>query len=554
MAREQADAIVIGAGAGGGVMAKVLATAGLRVVLFERGKQFANADFGHDELSDSQEPWNPRGLRFGPGNSEVRTYRSDPWFPARRVTPRDYEFSSVAWCVGGGTLSYQALAWRFHPGTFRLKSLYGAPEKSTVDDWPINYEDLEPYYDRAEYELGVCGEWNETLPARKKPYPMPPQPNNREAEVLHPAARRLGWKAFHPPLAILSQPYQGRMACIRCPNCLSYGCEVNAKSSTAVTVIPEAIATGLCELRPETFVREITVDARGRPNGVVYLERDGRWRELGAQVIVVSASATETPRLLLNSKSKFYPEGMGNTHDQVGRNIHEDKASGVFGFFDEVVGDLQGPGPSFALDFHFERSGAPPGGVMYNSFSRLPLRVIHTVPQPAGQKNWGREFRDFYRRYFWKHIRIYYSVHGFPREGNRVDLDPDVRDQWGVPVARVTHRTHARNAEQQQWLAGQVEILLKEAGAKFTVRGPIVAEHAGGVGQHQLGSCRMGNDSKSSVADRYGRVHDVPNVFIADGSLMPNSGGSNPSLTIQALSYWVGEHLVKSWKGGGLRS
>jgi choline dehydrogenase-like flavoprotein len=551
MSVERFDAAIIGAGAGGGVAAKELAVAGLRVVLFDRGRHFEAADFGHDELADSQESWNRHGLRFGPGPTEVRTYRSDPDKPAHVVTPRDYEFSSLAWCVGGGTLSYQALAWRFHPGTFRLKSLYGPILGSSVEDYPITYEELEPCYAKAEYELGVCGE--PYGPTRSKPFPMPPQPDNREAEILFPAARRLGWKPFHPPLAITSEEYRGRPVCIRCPNCLSYGCEVEAKSSTAVTVIPEAIRTGLCVLRPDTFVREITVDSRGRPNGVIFRNAQGQWEELRAKVIVVAASATESPRLLLNSKSKWFPEGIGNRHDQVGRHVHEDKASAVFGFFDKVVGDALGPGPSFAAEFQFDQAGVPPGGVMYNSFSRLPFRVVNTVPRPEGVKSWGREFKNFYRRYFWNHIRLYYSVHGFPREGNRVDVDPEVRDSFGVPVSRITHRTHAWNARQQEWFAARVETLLKEAGAAFTIRGRIVPEHAGGIGQHQCGSCRMGRDPKNSVADRAGRVHDVPNVFIADGSLMTNAGGANPSLTIQALAYWVSEHMVRAWKGGGLR-
>ncbi len=550
MAVEQFDVAIVGAGAGGGVVAKELTAAGLRVVLFDRGRHFAESDFGHDELFDSQEMWNRHGLRFGPGPKEVRTYRSDPGLPARVVTPSDYEFSSLAWCVGGGTLSYQALAWRFHPGTFRLKSLYGAIPGSTVEDYPLTYDELEPYYTKAEYELGVCGE--PYGPPRSKPFPMPPQEDNREAEVLWPAARRLGWKPFHPPLAITSQEYRGRMPCIRCPNCLAYGCEVSAKSSTAATVIPEAIKTGRCVLRPETFVREITVDARGRPNGVIYRDTSGHWQELRAKVVVVSCSATESPRLLLNSKSKWFPDGIGNQHDQVGRHVHEDKASGVFGFFDKVVADALGPGPSYAVEFQFDQAGVPPGGVMYNSFSRLPLRVVNTVARPEGVKSWGREFKDFYRRYFWKHIRLYYSVHGFPREGNRVDLDPEVRDEFGVPVSRITHRTHAWNARQQVWFVERVQTLLKEAGATFTIPGRIVPEHAGGIGQHQCSSCRMGADPRNSVADRTGRVHDVPNVFIADGSLMTNAGGSNPSLTIQALAFWVSEHIARGWKGGGL--
>jgi len=549
---QQVDAVVVGAGAGGGIVAKELAVAGLRVMLLDRGPSFTASDFGHDELFDSQERWNPHGLRFGPYPGEVQSFRPDSDKPSRVVTPPDGDFSAVARCVGGGTRSYQALSWRYHPGTFRLKTLYGVPAGSTVEDWPISYDDLEPYYEKAEYDLGVCGEPGPYGPNRQKPYPMPPLPANREAEVLFPAARRLGWKPFAPPLAILSQPYRGRPACICCPYCLSYGCEADAKSDTAVTVIPEALKTGLCTLRAETLVREITVDARGRPNGVICRAGEGPWQEISARVIVVAASATETPHLLLNSRSKWFPTGLGNHQDQVGRHVNEDQGAVVFGFFDEVVGDSLGPGPSFALDFQFEHAEVPAGGIIYNGFSRLPIRVVDTVPRPEGMKSWGREFKDFYRRYFWKHIRAYCIAHGIPREGNRVDLDPELRDSDGIRAARVTNRAHAWSFPQQEWLASRAELMLKEAGAKFTILRAIGREQAGGLGQHQSGSCRMGTDSRSSVTDRTGRVHDVPNVFVADGSLMTNAGGGNPCLTIQALAYWVSDHMVRAWKGGGL--
>lgn len=245
--------------------------------------------------------------------------------------------------------------------------------------------------------MGVCGEPGPYGPRRQKPHPMPPLPANREAEVLFPPANRLGWKPFPPPLAILSQPYRGRPACICCPCCLSYGCEANAKSDTAVTVIPEALKTGLCTLRAETLVREITVDARGHPNGVICRSAEGSWQEISALAIIVAASATETPRLLLNSRSKWFLTGLRNHQDQVGRHVNEDQGAVVFGFFDGVVGDSIGPGPSFAVDFQFEHAVVPAGGVIYNGFSRLPICVVETVPHPEGMKSWGREFKDFYR-------------------------------------------------------------------------------------------------------------------------------------------------------------
>jgi len=553
MSMESVDVAVVGAGAGGGIVANELARSGLRVVLFDRGRHFSAADFNHDELSDSQAPWNRNGRRFGPDFAEIQTYRANPESPGRIVSSRDYDFSIVGWCVGGGTLSYQGLSWRLHPETFRLKSLYGSIPGSTVEDWPISYDDLEPYYEKAEYELGICGEPAATGPLRRKPYPMPPLDDDREAQVLFPAARRLGWKPFHPPLAITSVEYRERPACIRCPFCIGYLCEIDSKSSTAVTVIPQALKTGLCSLRAQSVVREITVDGRGRPNGLIYRAGDGQWKEMRAKVIVVAASAVETPRLLLSSKSKWFPTGIGNQHDQVGRHAHQDTGVAVFGFFDTSVSDGIGPGPGCAVDFQFQNPQIEGGGVIYNGFSRTPLRVVNTVPRPSGVKSWGRDFKDFYRNYFWKHIRLYCGAHGLPREGNRVDLDPELHDELGMPIARVTHKGHSWSAPQLEWIAGRAEQLLKEAGAQFTLHHPIEREPGGSLGDHQCGSCRMGADPRSSVADRTGRVHDVPNVFIADGSLLTNSGGCNPCLTIQALAYWVSEHIAREWKGGGIQ-
>ncbi len=554
MSEASVDAIVIGAGAGGGIVAAELAQAGLRVALLDRGRNFSAADSDDDELTGSQAPWNRTGQRFGPDFVETQSYRPDPGTASREVSSRDGYFSINGWCVGGGTVSYQGLSWRFHPQTFRLKSLYGAIAGSTVEDWPITYDELEPYYERAEYELGICGETPPVGPPRRKPYPMPPFPDDREAQMLFPAARRLGWKPFHPPLAITSEEYRGRPACIRCSYCIGYLCEVEAKSSTAVTVIPRALKTGMCTLLAQAVVREITVDGSGRPNGVIYREGNGPWKEMQAKLMVVAASAVETPRLLLSSQSKWFPTGIGNRYDQVGRHAHQDRGVAVFGYFDKVVSDGQGPGPGFALDFQFQDANLEGGGVLYNGFSRTPLRVLNTVPRPQGMKSWGREFKEFYRKYFWKHIRLYCGAHGLPREGNRVDLDPQLSDALGMRIVRVTHRAHSWSAPQLEWIAGRAEQFLMETGAQFTIHDRILPEPDGPLGQHQCGTCRMGSDPRSSVADRSGRVHDVPNVFVVDGSVITNSGGCNPCLTIQALAYWVSEHIVRGWKGGGLNA
>ena len=549
MKQTSTDAVVVGAGASGGIVAKELATAGWRVVLLERGPWLKT--FGHLETRDS---WTTSVGRvpYAPEPGDVRTVRGSDRERARVVEPRSARYGGLPAMVGGGSVFYGAMAWRFRPETFRLRSVLGAVPGANLEDWPLTYEDLEPFYEKAEYELGVSGDENPQGPPRRKPLPLPPLPDNSEAAVLVPAARRLGWKAFHTPLAILSQPYRGRAACTRCAFCNGFGCETDAKSSTLVTVIPEAIRTGRCRLIPRAFACEITVNGRGTPDGVVYQQVGvTKRRKVAARVIVVCGSATETPRLLLNSKSKFFPTGIGNERDQVGRNIENDGGSFAYGLFDRVVTDQIGPGVCFAVDdFQFRGEGAGRlGGILSNYHTRPPLGFVHRVGVPDEVTPYGASLKEFYRKYFLRSIWIYATCHTLPREANRVDTDPEVRDARGVPVSRLTYRQHARNAEQEQFMADRCAELLREAGAKTVVPPRVVRESEAGISTHQLGSCRMGNDPASSVVDRTGRVHGVSNVYIADGSLLVNPGGANPSLTIQALAYWVAGEILR--KHGG---
>jgi choline dehydrogenase-like flavoprotein len=545
MKQDRVDAVVVGSGASGGIVAKELTAAGFRVVLLERGPWLQS--FGHLETRDAWVTGIGR-VPFGPERTDVRTVRATDRAKARIVEPRGDLHGTLPSVVGGGSVYYGAFAWRFRPETFRLLSLLGSVPGSNLADWPITYDDLEPFYEKAEYDLGVSGDDNPHGPPRRKPLPLPPLPDNREAAVLHPAAKRLGWKPFHTPLAILSQPYRGRQACVQCPFCNGFGCEVGAKSSTLVTVIPQAIATGRCRVIPNAFAREITVDPRGRPDGVVFQRTGSTTHEkINSRVVVVCASATETPRLLLNSKSKFFLSGIGNEHDQVGRNIENDGSFSAHGLFDHVVTDQMGPGVCFAVDdFQFRDEGAGRlGGMISNLHTRPPLGFVARVQVPANVKPYGEELKNFYRTYFLQSIFLYATCHTFPRAENRVDTDPEVRDSRGVPVSRITYHQHARNVEQEQFMADRCADLLREAGAISVVPPRIVPESEAGISTHQLGSCRMGNDPESSVTDRNGRVHGVPNVYVADGSVMVNPGGFNPSLTIQALAYWVSAAIVR---------
>lgn len=546
------DAVVVGAGAGGGIVAKELATAGWRVVLLERGPWLESSSFGHNEIRDGwvTSLWK---APFGPQPRDVRTSRASESEVASVVRPREPLYGTLPFCVGGGSVYYGAMSWRFHEETFRLRSHFGNIPGANLEDWPLSYDELEPYYEKAEYELGVSGDENPFGPPRRKPLPLPPVEENREAEVLFPAARRLGWKPFHTPLTILSKPYRGRQACVRCTFCNGYGCEVGAKSSTLVTVIPEAIATGNCRVIANTFVREITVDGRGTPDGLIYqVGPPGKspWQKISARVIVLCCSATETPRLLLNSKSKFFPHGIANHRDQVGRNIENDGSTFVYGLFDRVVTDQLGPGVCFGVDdFQFRGEARAAGlgsGILSNYHNRPPLGFIRRVTIPENVKPYGKDLKEFYRRYFLRSIWLYATCHTYPRAENRVDVDPEVRDARGVPVSRITYRQHPRNADEEQFIAERSEQLLREAGAHTIVKPEIRRESPLGISTHQLGSCRMGRDPASSVADRTGRVHNLPNVYIADGSLLSNPGGANPALTIQALAYWVSAHILRS--------
>ena len=316
-----ADAVVIGAGAGGGVVAKELAVAGLGVVLLERGRFYRPDECRKDDLRNQRT--SILGNNTGPDDEGNPRVAVDLAGKARIVLPSQGAYSNNAACVGGGTATYGAMAWRFHPTDFRMKSEYGCPEGSTLEDWPLSYDDLEPYYEKAEIEIGVSGDDsnNPFKGRRRQPLPMPPLPPTREHTLMEAAARRLGLHPFHIPMARNTVPYNGRPACMRCRWCVGFLCEVNAKCGTQNTVIPTAIATGNCELRTGSMVKEILLDDRGSATGVAYFDDHDRLHTQPAGLVVVSASAVESARLLLNTRHRLFPNGLGNRYGWVGRNF-----------------------------------------------------------------------------------------------------------------------------------------------------------------------------------------------------------------------------------------
>ncbi len=537
-------AVIVGAGAGGGVTAKELATNGFHVVLLERGKWYGPNDDRKDDLRNQRT--SPLGQAFGPEDGLNPRVVVDLHGKETILQPSQGGYQNNAACVGGGTLSYGAMAWRYMEKDFRMRSTYGTPAGSTLDDWPISYDDLEPYYEKAEYEIGVSGDVSNNIfgGPRRKPLPMPPLPPTREYQILKPAAERLHLHPFDIPMLRNSVPYNGRGACMRCRWCVGFACEVNAKCGTQNTVIPTALATGNCELHTEAMVRNIVTNDQGRATGVEYFDHGKHLRTISADLVVVSGCAIESARLLLNSKSKLYPNGIGNRYDWVGRNLQGHSYAGAIGVFENPVYDDLGPGAGIAVsDYNHGNPGLIGGAVLCNEFIRLPIQFIGS--QPPGVPRWGQGNKNYMRECYRRHIMIQGPTHEMPMFESRVQLDPKVKDYWGIPVARLSGDKHPHTLEVARYMAGKAEAWLKEAGAIKTWRK--IPGHGLSGGQHQAGTCRMGNDPKTSVVDKSLRVHDVDNVYVIDGSVHCNNGGFNPVLTIMANAYRASAGIVKTW-------
>jgi choline dehydrogenase-like flavoprotein len=539
------NVVVIGAGAGGGVVAKELCEAGFHVALLERGRWYTANDCRKDDLRNQRT--SILGNNSGPDDERNPRVFVDLEGKRHVVLPSEGGYSNNAACVGGGTLTYGAMAWRFQPKDFRMRTTYGAPEGSSLDDWPISYDDLAPFYEKAEYEIGVSGDVsNDPFKGpRAKPLPMPPLPPTREYEILKPAAQRLGLHPFDLPMLRNSVPYNGRPPCMRCRWCVGFVCEVDAKCGTHNTVIPRALATGLCDLRLDCMVKEILTNDQGKVTGVSYFDAHDLLHEQPADLVVLSGAAIESARLLLNSKSKLFPNGLGNRYDWVGRNLQGHAYSGATGLFDFDTYDDIGPGANIAIcDYNHGNPGLRGGAMLANEFIRLPIQAVDM--QPNGVR-WGKAHKDFMRKAYRRTIRIMGPTQEMPVFDSRVQLDPVVKDFWGMPVAQLSGYRHSHTVEISNAMATKAEAWLKEAGAIQTWLNLSGRDLSGG--QHQAGTCRMGNDPKTSVVDSWCRVHEIDNLHVIDASVHVTNGGFNPVLTILANAYRVSAHLAQSWKG-----
>jgi choline dehydrogenase-like flavoprotein len=545
------DAIVIGSGAGGGVAACALAEDGRTVLVVEAGGWPDTATLATDHLHNPRSTWgvSPRSGPVDLGNPRVVAAGAAGEIAVR---PSDPRWSNNAMTVGGGTRVYGAQAWRFTPKDFAMASSYGVPDGSSLADWPIGYDDLEPYYQRAEWEIGVSGDSTDGAHAghRGRGYPMPPLPAGADRSILQAGADALGIATLAVPLLVNSQPYLGRAACAQCAMCVGFACPVDAKNGSQNTVLDRAFATGRCSISLETQAARLTVDAAGRITGVslVGMLRDGTvWtKDVAAAEVVVSAGAVESARLLLNSTSDREPDGIGNNTDQVGRHLQGHLYGGAVGVFDDLVNDLVGPGPSIATaDYRHGNAGLIGGGIIANEFVPTPSNsyqyLVGAGLIPAHGPAAKQGMRELPRRM----VRLMGPIQEVTTADARVRVDRAVRDRFTIPVARLSGSVHPEDVRARDFTSDRSAEWLRASGAGATVPLGHATPIGPSGGQHQAGTCRMGTDPATSVTDPWGRVWGHDNLRVADGSLHVTNGGVNPVLTIFANAMRVMDAMVR---------
>jgi choline dehydrogenase-like flavoprotein len=554
MARDPVDVVIVGSGAGGAPVALTLARKGARIVVLEKGPDLRDEELVHDEI------------RMCRRNFFVPYPRDEPHMVRRGETGRA-ERTNDAWTsnvVGGGTVHMSAYFFRLKPADLRLRSTLGAIEGAEVVDWPISYDELEPYYAMAEREVGVSGRWkaHPFEEPRSADYPLPPMAEHPFAEHIDKAARGLGLHPFPTPRGIITADYRGRRACSYCALCGSYGCEMGAKASTSAALLPEARASGHCEVRARCMATEVQVDAHGRATGVAYLNDRGQADFQPARCVVVACSAIESARLLLMSQSSRFSKGLANNNGIVGRNLVFSgltKGHGTFSFRGKsdrqwmtatmpfVQRSLQ---DAYLLDK--PAGGARKGGTTVFSFTHPnPIFTAERVAGSGADALWGKALKQKLRDDARDARALEFETFAefLPTKGTYVDLDPSVKDRYGLPAARITVDRHPLDASASGLLRQQGLDMLGALGADSTR----VTVNDGEQTVLQGGTCRFGKDPSKSVLNQDCRTHEVPNLYVTDGSFMPTSGGVPITLTIMANAFRVGERIATRFQRGELK-
>jgi len=509
-ANEEVDAVIVGAGAAGGVLAKELSESGMRVVVLDAGPMWdPQHDFASDELSMQRLGWEDTRIVDG----------EDPLTMGHNNSGRG---------IGGGTTHFTGVFLRFHDADFRARSLDGVAE-----DWPIGYEDLAPYYDKIEKEIAVSGPKHFPWGNFHGPYPYPERdPLSPNAYMFQKGCEALGIRHTVAPLAILSAPFEDRPPCINRGFC-NQGCMPNAKFSTLIVHIPKAVRAG-AEVLPDCMVTQVLTGKDGRVTGVTFAHQ-GREYTQKARIVILSAYVVETPRLLLNSATPRHPDGLANSSGWVGRSFMTHSSYDVYAKFPEEVRLYKGtPVLATTQDFYetMPESGFVRGYTLHAHGAR-PLAFVKGIANSQSGFMWGPQLRQTAIDYnFYGRVTMVGEV--LPHPDNRITLS-DEKDDLGLPRAKVTFSYGENDRRLIRHAVGKMSDILEAAGGKTEFVIPDTA--------HLMGGCRMGDDPRQSVVNSYGQTHDIPNLFICDASIFVTSGAGNPTNTVMALAARTADYI-----------
>lgn len=546
-----ADVCVIGSGAGGAPIAFSLAKAGYKVIVLEKGPWLTEQDFYKDELASSRRRTYVPNLKEEP--HVIETKEETGHWTARPTYGSGWDFWNGN-CVGGATNFMSGSFYRLKPIDFRVLSTFGPIDDANVTDWPIAYEDLEPYYALVEREIGISGKVVShpyAEPRSTENFPYPPTQEHPINQTIDKACTALGFKVFSTPRAILPFSTMGREGCSYSGYCGSYGCATGAKGSARAALINRAVTTGYCEVRPQAMVYRLESDGAGKVVAAHYFDKQGLSKTVRAKIFVVACQAIETARLLLLSEGPKHPHGLANGSRLVGRNFlfaGGGSGSGWFSFakFGEHLRENTFINRTLQ-DWYVIKDSAwgPPqkGGTISFGFEHpAPIaRATTLVEDSHGKLRWGKPLKRALERRFLKgrFMEIEAFCDWLPHDHCYVTLDKQVKDKWGLPVAKIRVAFHPRNLQVGWYLASRGAEVLKKMGAEdvvsFAVGSPPTNLMAGG--------CRFGKNPHTSVLDPDCRAHEVPNLFVTDGSFMPTGGSAPYTWTIYANAFRVAEHI-----------
>ncbi len=527
MSAERADVLIVGAGASGGVVGRRLAEAGMRVLCLEQGEWPDRADY-----PGPQPDWELQALGSWSADPNVRQARSDYPVDADASDMVPLMFNGV-----GGSMVLYAGDWpRMTPSDFRARTLDGV-----ADDWPLTYEELEPYYDRIASEMGVSGLAGDPAYPEGADLPLPPLPLGDGIIDVVRAHDRLGWHWWPAPCAILSAPYDGRHPCAGWGTCMQ-GCPEGAKASTDLTHWPQAVDRGARVVTGARVMRLVAGESR-LVTGVEYVDRDGGTHLARADVVVLAANAIGTARLLLASAGGPFPDGLANSSGLVGRRLMMHPFAVVTGVFEPFLRTWTGNVGSRIHCLEFYETDANRGFVRGAKWSLAPSTggpLNAALPARAGQGVWGPDHHSRVRERFGHCLSWGIFGEDLPDERNRVELDPGRSDSAGLPGAKVSYRLSDNSRRLLEFHVERAAESLREAGA---IRVDMLTGMRA-AGWHLLGTARMGLDPASSVVDPWGKAHDVENLYVVDGSVFVTSGGVNPTNTIASLALRFADGIV----------